>query len=1641
MDYNSIVFREFTHESLQHIEHSQQEKNSINEKQIPNKELAVGEKLPEVLQNKFPTKLIGRPIEEIDDFYRTEYVFVVINSNRTIFRFSSTSALFLLSPFNCLRRAAIRILTHSLFSTLVILTILTNCAFMTLKDAPDAVEYVFTIIYTTEALIKCLARGFILGKYTFLRDPWNWLDFIVILLAYVGFFVNLGNIAVLRTFRVLRALKTVAVVPGLKTIVNALVQSFISLRDVVVLSSFVLSIFALIGLQLYMGALRQKCVPTYESFLNTSNFSNIQMSYSSYLNQMNNQSYWYQKDDIFVLCGNASGSTKCPRGYICLKDRGENPDYGYTSFDNYGWAMLGCFRLMTQDYWENLYQLVLSAAGRYHFFYFVAVIFFGSFYLVNLILAIVARSYLEQQNKAAAENEECERHKLARKNEENQAHDNSHSNTSIQCERKKNEFELVPSTCSIDRSNFDVQNEERKSQRISNVSYSSERNTFDQVESDINCALLTNVLPVQELDRIDTSSKNVKTTKVYYQSLLSFLEMYCCKWNCKSTIFHQIQAVIAYFVLDAFVDLFITICIILNTIFMALDHHGQSENTTRILTTGNYVFTCIFTAESILKIIALTPGKFLKNPWNVFDLIIVTVSLIELGLANVKGLSVLRSFRLLRVFKLAKSWKTLNRLVSIIGKSLADLGNLTLVLIIIIFIFAVMGMQLFGQKYADKFGKDMPRWNFFDFFHAFMIVFRVLCGEWIESMWVCLECAGWPCVPFFLFTFVIGNLVILNSFLALLLTSFGSDVFHDKENEDDKITEAINRIRRFIHFLIELILRLFHRKKKTRIEKHNNDIELITHLPLLGLTNKLMVISEENEIQHDNNINSSTDQILDLPPDCCPNVISNQFSGCVEYIPKIIQNQWIYFRNFTHRFVEHRYFEWFILVNILISSLTLALEDIHTRQQPIFLKILLIFDKIFTIIFTIELLIKWLAYGIGNYFKNGWNRLDFLIVIVSLLGTMLDLFNIADIPAFKSMRTLRALRPLRALSRFEAIRIVVNALIGAIPAIFNVLLVCLVFWLIFSIMGVQLLAGKFYKCVYVNTHTRVHISENVTNKTDCLTKNFTWENSRINFDNVLIGYLALFQVATFKGWIEIMADATDAKDIDIQPEYETNVYILIYFVLFIIFGSFFILNLFIGVVIDNFNQQKRLLQNGAIELFMTEDQKKYYNAMKKLGNKKPTKALPRPRFAVARFLFDVTTSQKFDIFIMLCIFLNMLCMCLEHYNQSHRYSRVLEYINHFFVATFAMECLMKLIALNFKYFTIPWNVFDFIIVTASILEQTLKEIMAQFFVNPTLLRVFRVVRVGRVLRLVKGAKGIRTLLFSLTVSIPALFNIGLLLFLIMFIYSIFGMSFFAYVRKSAGITDLFNFETFPNSMIVLFQMCTTAGWSSVFQALINDQPPDCDPTIDSPSHNGDCGSMAIATAFLVSFVIITSLVVVNMYIAVILENFSQAQEDVQQGLTDDDYDMYYEKWQYFDPSGSQFIRYDELSDFVDSLEPPLRIPKPNHILFVAMNMPICENDRMHCVDILDGLTKNCLGTLDTSLASIEAEAQVDVKKDRPKDYHPITTTLQRQREFYLSRIGLKAFRTNVERHRNERQNQDIITEQYHSYETKENNIN
>ncbi|KAL0992712.1 hypothetical protein UPYG_G00097270 [Umbra pygmaea] len=1480
-----------------------------------------------------------------------------------------------------------------------------------------------------------------------------------------------------------------------------------------------------------MGNLRQKCVvwPPANTTDHDKWMVNGTFDYNEYIDDKENHYYLPGMLDP-LLCGNASDAGLCPDGYTCLK-AGNNPNYGYTSYDSFGWAYLALFRLMTQDFWENLFQLTLRAAGKTYMIFFVVVIFLGSFYLINLILAVVAMAYAEQNEATRAEAKEKEEEyirimeqlKERKETERYERHHHEHA-------------KINGSTTSLSRTKSDTEKGERSNQDDVGNEVPS-LNKDDETIKDSNGGLmfkadfeesLTNQEVVLRRARENNGNKDQlevpdrqKTPSlpsVYSEDDMDDLEpdMRSCppcwyafadiflKWNCcvPWVTFKKWMYII---VMDPFVDLGITICIVLNTMFMAMEHYPMTEQFEEVLNVGNLVFTGIFTAEMVLKLIAMDPYYYFQVGWNIFDSIIVTMSLVELGLANVEGLSVLRSFRLMRVFKLAKSWPTLNMLIKIIGNSVGALGNLTLVLAIIVFIFAVVGMQLFGKNYKDcvcKISEDctLPRWHMHDFFHAFLIIFRVLCGEWIETMWECMEVAGQGmCIIVFMMVMVIGNLVVLNLFLALLLSSFSGDnlAAPEEDGEMNNLQIAISRITRGIDWVKAYLIKQFWiimgkqpkdggadgdvdraNKDVDSLEKENLEPCLVSsedptalELKMLDiwvddvhpsgfLTNADLTVNvpmakmesdneDENQVDDDDSdrdtkehpklkqfvednassicstvdnpadIEDEEEEEIDLTnPESCWTDKCISRCPCLDFDVTAGKGKiWWNIRKTCFLIVEHNYFESFIILMILMSSGALAFEDIYLEQRRAIKIILEYADQVFTYVFIIEMILKWVAYGFKTYFTNAWCWLDFLIVDVSLISLTANILGYSELGPIKSLRTLRALRPLRALSRFEGMKVVVNALVGAIPSIFNVLLVCLIFWLIFSIMGVNLFAGKFYFC-YNTTSEEVFDITIVNNKSDCLeliTQNYEvrWMNGKVTFDNVGMGYLSLFQIATFKGWMDIMYHAVDSRNVEDQPKYEDNLYMYIYFVIFIIFGSFFTLNLFIGVIIDNFNQQKKKF--GGKDIFMTEEQKKYYNAMKKLGSKKPQKPVPRPENKIAGLIFDLISQEFFDIFIMVLICLNMVAMMVETDTDSLEKEQILFFINLAFIVLFTAECVLKLIALRQHYFSIGWNIFDFVVVILSVVGLLLADLIEKYFVSPTLFRVIRLARIGRVLRLIRGAKGIRTLLFALMMSLPALFNIGLLLFLIMFIFSIFGMSNFAYVKKEAGIDDMFNFETFGNSIMCLFMITTSAGWDGLLSPMLN-SPPDCDPYLENPGSEtrGNCGSPALGICFFCSYIIMCFLVVVNMYIAIILENFNVATEESGDPLCEDDFEMFYETWEKFDPGASQFISYDILSEFCDTLKEPLRIAKPNMIKLISMNLPMVPGDKIHCLDLLLALTTEVLGESE-EMDSMKQSMEEKFMANNPSkvSYEPITTTLRRKQQEVAAAVIQRAYRKHL----------------------------
>lgn len=267
-------------------------------------------------------------------------------------------------------------------------------------------------------------------------------------------------------------------------------------------------------------------------------------------------------------------------------------------------------------------------------------------------------------------------------------------------------------------------------------------------------------------------------------------------------------------------------------------------------------------------------------------------------------------------------------------------------------------------------------------------------------------------------------------------------------------------------------------------------------------------------------------------------------------------------------------------------------------------------------------------------------------------------------------------------------------------------------------------------------------------------------------------------------------------------------------------------------------------------------------------------------------------------------------------------------------------------------------------------------------------------------------------------SLPALFNIGLLLFLVMFIYAIFGMANFAYVKKQSGIDDMFNFETFGNSMICLFQITTSAGWDSLLSPILNNSPEECDPNIPHTGTNarGNCGNPSVGITFFVTYIIISFLIVVNMYIAIILENFSVATEESTEPLSEDDFEMFYEVWEKFDPEATQFIEYAKLSDFADTLSEPLRIAKPNKIKLISMDLPMVSGDKIHCLDILFAFTKRVLGE-SGEMDALKQQMEEKFMMANPSkiSYEPITTTLRRKQEEVSALVIQRAYRRHLVR--------------------------
>ncbi|MBM4077794.1 MAG: hypothetical protein FJ267_19365, partial [Planctomycetes bacterium] len=353
--------------------------------------------------------------------------------------------------------------------------------------------------------------------------------------------------------------------------------------------------------------------------------------------------------------------------------------------------------------------------------------------------------------------------------------------------------------------------------------------------------------------------------------------------------------------------------------------------------------------------------------------------------------------------------------------------------------------------------------------------------------------------------------------------------------------------------------------------------------------------------------------------------------------------------------------------------------------------------KIFVAIFILEMILKIIAMGLfrhkGSYLRDFWNVLDAFVVIMSLLSLGFDDFKI-----------FRALRVLRLLSRSIAMRLVLSSLMGSVPGMGNVLVLgFLLFW-IFGIVGVSLFKGSFYECSDSNV-TRIAECFGIFNQTAndifgnpyMYAETREWRKRAPGFDNLGEAFLTLTSLSIKDGWFDIMYTAIDSQGENLGPQRGASPAVALYFVLFLVVGGFFLINLFVGVLVDRFSDMKAKGEGSA---FMTEEQKNWVLAQKVVFRTALVPVIEPPEHEVRKFLFWLCFHPLFDGFFTILICINSTILASRTQNQSDTTEFLFFIINTILLSFFTIEILIKLVVfLPGRFFLDSWNNFDIIVVT------------------------------------------------------------------------------------------------------------------------------------------------------------------------------------------------------------------------------------------------------------------------------------------------------------------------------------------------------
>ncbi|XP_075458515.1 voltage-dependent L-type calcium channel subunit alpha-1C isoform X5 [Ascaphus truei] len=1494
-------------------------------------------------------------------------------------------ALLCLTLKNPIRRACISIVEWKPFEIIILLTIFANCVALAVyipfpEDDSNAtnsnlerVEYLFLIIFTVEAFLKVIAYGLLFHPNGYLRNGWNLLDFIIVVVGLFSAILEQAtkadggsaiggkgagfDVKALRAFRVLRPLRLVSGVPSLQVVLNSIIKAMVPLLHIALLVLFVIIIYAIIGLELFMGKMHKTCYVLSDGYPDV------------------------PTEEEASPCALASNNGRhCPNGSIC-RAGWDGPKHGITNFDNFAFAMLTVFQCITMEGWTDVLYWMQDAMGyELPCVYFVSLVIFGSFFVLNLVLGVLSGEFSKEREKAKARGD------FQKLREKQQLE-----------EDLKGYLDWITQAEDIDPENEDEDIDEDKPRNMSMPTSETESVNTDNVGS----------------GDVEEESCGVRLAHRISKSKFS---RYSRRWNrfCRRKCRTAVKSNVFYWL--------VIFLVFLNTLTIASEHYNQPDWLTEVQDTANKVLLSLFTAEMLLKMYSLGLQAYFVSLFNRFDCFIVCGGILETILVETRimsplGISVLRCVRLLRIFKITRYWNSLSNLVASLLNSVRSIASLLLLLFLFIIIFSLLGMQLFGGKF--NFDEMLTRRSTFDNFpQALLTVFQILTGEdWNSVMYDGIMAYGGPSFPgmlvciYFIILFICGNYILLNVFLAIAvdnladaesLTSAQKEEEEEKERKKQARTASPEKKHENKNLGKSPVPPLEENKEKIELKAITADGESPP-------ATKINVEDPSNENEEKTPYPSTNEtpgeeeeEEPEMPVGPRPRPLSEMHLK-EKAVPMPEASAFFIFRHdnrfrlHCHRIVNNNIFTNLILFFILLSSISLAAED-PVRHYSFRNQILFYFDIVFTSIFTVEIALKMTAYGAflhkGSFCRNYFNILDLLVVSVSLIsfGIQSSAINVVKI-----LRVVRVLRPLRAINRAKGLKHVVQCVFVAIRTIGNIVIVTTLLQFMFACIGVQLFKGKLYSCSDSSKNTEAECKGKYITYKDgdvslptMLDRN--WENSKFDFDNVLTAMMALFTVSTFEGWPELLYRAIDSHTEDVGPIYNHRVEISIFFIIYIIIIAFFMMNIFVGFVIVTFQEQ------GEQEYKNCELDKNQRQCVEYALKARPLRRyIPKNQYQYK--VWYVVNSTYFEYLMFVLILLNTICLAMQHYGQSCSFKEAMNILNMLFTGLFTVEMILKLIAFKPKgYFSDPWNVFDFLIVIGSVVDVILSE------TNPgehaqcsssmnaeensrISITFFRLFRVMRLVKLLSRGEGIRTLLWTFIKSFQALPYVALLIVMLFFIYAVIGMQVFGKIALN-DLTEINrnnNFQTFPQAVLLLFRCATGEAWQEIMLACLPNKT--CDPeseTHHTPEGENSCGS-SFAVFYFISFYMLCAFLIINLFVAVIMDNFDYLTRDWSI-LGPHHLDEFKRIWAEYDPEAKGRIKHLDVVTLLRRIQPPLGFGKlcPHRVAckrLVAMNMPLNSDGTVMFNATLFALVRTslCIKT-DGNLEQANEELRAIIKK-------------------------------------------------------------